>query len=150
MARPAKNNEKRGPSREEMIRIIRGGGSVLINGKIIEKVSGLPSPIEMAGDDPALKAQARADIISERDRLNALLGDTEMVDNGSGLLIPAGSNDTDEDDEDDTDTDDTDDDAPDAELQEAVDDIEGEGGEVEPDLSLPDGAEAKKTRGGKK
>ena len=64
-------------SRDEMVRIIEGGGSVMIGQTVVARVQDLPSPAVLALGDPAAEAATARDLdaqIADLQRQRALLG----------------------------------------------------------------------------
>lgn len=49
-------------TRDEMIAVIQGGGSVLYQGRTISSLAHLPSAAELAQGDPAKEAEATAEL----------------------------------------------------------------------------------------
>ena len=75
-------------SREEMVKVIAGGGGVIYNGRIITRVDRLPSEAELAKGDPEKEAATLAEIekqIAELQAQKALL-----VREDAPVEVPAG------------------------------------------------------------
>jgi hypothetical protein len=58
-------------SRDEMVKIIAGGGSVLHGGRIISREADLPSEADLAQGDPARAADVAADLQAQIAALQA-------------------------------------------------------------------------------
>lgn len=63
--------------RAELEEVIKNGGSVLHQGRVITKAEDLPSDIELAGNDVVRKQQALGDIDAQIAHLNKLKAEAE-------------------------------------------------------------------------
>jgi hypothetical protein len=64
-------------SREQMEAVIRSGGSVLHQGRIISRIEALPSAAELAKGDPDKEAQAAQSLQQQIDQLQAQLAELQ-------------------------------------------------------------------------
>jgi hypothetical protein len=66
-------------SRDDMVKVIERGGTVLHEGRLYSKVEHLPSEAELAGDDPVKKAAARDALLQQQQAIAASLAALEAT-----------------------------------------------------------------------